>query len=339
MTYSEIIKQNGACISNPWWAECAFHYTDITNAVNIIKTGCLFSRLKAIDYNLMNNDNASQQVIDMTYSDAASYVRFYYRPLTPTQYHNEGYKHPNLRYCHDANANVPVPVFFIFDLEKILNMAETRFSEKSLAGGGEDLQSGPEAFSGLNFNQIYKNGYMEDPDEEKKYRHAEIVYPMRFEITPALKAIACRNDIERKTLWNLLRKEGNKLFSQYHKYICVYDECFEKNGLYISECEYLGTTATIVFSNTSKKQTYINKYRVDGANLGMIGHVNFQWIRKSDILGMQSCDFKIDYEKSCMMTFTGLKRIENATSLHMQVYFENMLACYMCWQLADAAML
>ena len=68
----------------------------------------------------MRNDNASRQVIDMTNSGVVSKVRFYFRPLTPTQHYNEGYKHPALRYDQDENANVPVPIFLLFDLEKLL---------------------------------------------------------------------------------------------------------------------------------------------------------------------------------------------------------------------------
>lgn len=103
----------------------------------------------------------------MTHSGAESTVRFYFRPLTPTQYHNEGFKHPLLRYCHDLNANVPVPVFFLFDLNSLLQLPDTQFSEQSLAGGGGNLLSGEDDFAALNFIQIYKTGYMEDVEQEK----------------------------------------------------------------------------------------------------------------------------------------------------------------------------
>lgn len=339
MTYGEIINQNCKRISNPWWAKHAFHYTDVSNAVSIIKTGYLFSRVDATKHRVMSNDNASQQVIDMTYSGATSYVRFYFRPLTPTQFHNEGYKHPNARYCQDANANVPVPVFFVFDLEQLLSSPGTMFSEKSLAGGGGDLKSGPEEFSKLNFPQIYKNGYMDNAEEEKKYRHAEIIYPGQYEIAPSLKAIVCRNDVERKTLLNLLRGEGSKLFTLYQKYIVVRDDCFEKNGLYVSECEFIGTTATIVFSNTNSKKYYTNRYRKDDVKLVLSGHVDFHWHGKKMLLSTQSCEFVIDYDNCDAIKFTGLNRPQDANALYMQVYFENKQMCYMCWQLSEAAML
>ncbi len=228
MSYKEIIENN--CRNNSdvnWWPQYTFHYTDVSNAVGILKEETIYSRYDATQKMLMNNDNASRQVIDMTYSGAISSVRFYYRPLTPTQFHNEGFKHPLLRYCGDSNANVPVPVFFAFDLDVILNMPETQFSEQSLAGGGGTLFCGEQNFSSLNFKQIYKDGYMENPEVEKKFRHAEIVYPGAFNISESLRHIICRNDIERATLLNLLRKEDRRAFMKYKDYVVVNNECFE----------------------------------------------------------------------------------------------------------------
>ena len=87
MGYSEIIKENCEKHSSvSWWPKFAFHYTDVTNAVSILDTGYLYSRVNAERMKIMKNDNASRQVIDMTISEAAAHVRFYFRPLTPTQF-------------------------------------------------------------------------------------------------------------------------------------------------------------------------------------------------------------------------------------------------------------
>lgn len=134
MNFSDIIKNNceNHC-SVSWWPKFAFHYTDVTNAVSILSEGYLYSRADATQLKKMRNDNASRQVIDMTNPNIVSMVRFYFRPLTPTQYYNEGYKHPSLRYDGDENANTPVPVFFLFDLEQLLKLENVSFSETSQA--------------------------------------------------------------------------------------------------------------------------------------------------------------------------------------------------------------
>lgn len=98
-----------------WWATHAFHFTALENVISILKCGVLYSRIEAEQNSLMQNENASRAVISMTDFDVLSYVRFYFRPLTPTQYYNEGYKHPQLRY-DSQGANISIPVFLYLDL-------------------------------------------------------------------------------------------------------------------------------------------------------------------------------------------------------------------------------
>lgn len=339
MTYEERIEKNCKLAGAAWWPRYAFHYTDVTNAVGILKEGYLYSRQDAAKMHLMSNDNASRQVIDMTFSGATSNVRFYFRPLTPTQYHNEGYKHPDLRYCHDINANVPVPVFFLFDLNTMLHMKDIKFSEQSLAGGGGYLVSGEECFENLSFEQIYKNGPMDDPGQEKKYRQAELIYPGSFCINPALRYIVCRNDIERATLLNLLRKEGSRLFSMYKDYIIVDNSCFENNGLYITDCRFYSDRAVLSFSSTAKKKYYTSLYKENESPLNVQAYAEFEWLKGKDRLDRRGCKFVIDYENTEYITFSGLEKPQGATAMYMKVFFDNKLVSYMCWQLMDAAML
>ena len=216
MTYADIIQEN--CTNRDicavqWWPEFAFHYTDVTNAVGILKTGYIYSRTRAKDYGLMRNDNASRQVIDMTQSTAKSCARFYFRPLTPTQFHNEGFKHPALRYGGDMNANVPVPVFFLFDLTELLSMPGVCFSEYGQSGHGYETLQGPEAFATLPFGKIYSNG--PNDQDSIKYRHAEINHPHAFPIDDALRRILCRNEVEKATLLRLLLESDYIAYAKY----------------------------------------------------------------------------------------------------------------------------
>lgn len=75
-----------------WWPDYFYHFTDVHNAVSIIESGWIYSRTQAQAKDIMVNDNASRVVIDMTGDEKKTYGRLYFRPLTPTQYHNEGYK-------------------------------------------------------------------------------------------------------------------------------------------------------------------------------------------------------------------------------------------------------
>lgn len=66
MNYKDIILKNEEYAPARWWPHYAYHYTDISNAVSILESGMLYSRLRAEELHVMMNDNASRQVIDMT---------------------------------------------------------------------------------------------------------------------------------------------------------------------------------------------------------------------------------------------------------------------------------
>ncbi len=340
MTYEEIIQENCRNHSSvKWWPLHAFHYTDVENAVSILTTGYLYSRVKADRLSLMKNDNASRQVINMTSPGVTASVRFYFRPLTPTQYHNEGYKHPEARFQGDTNANVPVPVFFVFDLAKVLNSDKTYFSEMSQAGAGSRLCNTPEDFSRFNFDEIYKNGYMDNPDIEKKFRQAEILYMDSFPIDYGLQTIYCRNAIERMTLLNLLRAKDTKKFLYYKDKvrICRRD-MFENNGLFVTDCRYYDGRASIAYSDTYEKRCYLNRYRNVPELRKLEAKAEFDWVRSGKLLNRQYSVFSVNYENAKMTTFTGLKEEKGASALYMRLYIEDKLMCFMSQQLSEAAL-
>lgn len=344
MNYYEIIENN-CKLHSPvkWWPRFAYHYTDVENAASILSDGFIYSRNDAIESKRMKNDNASRQVINMTDDTITGKVRFYFRPLTPTQYHNEGFKHPEIRYRQDCYANVPVPVFFLFDLNELLVQPGVQFSEKSQAGWGSELFSSPEEFEKMNFDKIYENGPMEDPEVDKKYRHAEIISQNSFPVDTCLKYVLCRNNIERLTLLNLLRNLDNRLFLKYKDCIQVCNNnLFYNNGIYLSDCRYYEGSASITIEDKWSKTNYLNKQkRVMGIDeLAMLNaEIEFIWKKSRNILSKESCRFQIDYENSTLISFHGLTKPSNANVLYTKVSIEGKLMCYMSQQLSASALL
>ncbi len=261
MTYDEIINKNKDMLPSEykWWATHAFHFTALENAISILKSGVLYSRIKAEQNSLMHSENASRAVISMTDFEVLSYVRFYFRPLTPTQYHNEGYKHPQLRY-DSQGANISVPVFFVFRLNSLLSDNKTVFSCKSKAGHNDEVLAGVEEFAGLNFEQIYASSYMTNSEEEKKYRQAEILYPDAYKIDDSLEVILCRSEVERNTLLKKLKEEDSKTYEKYKSFIKIGKRnVFQNNGFFVKSVSYCDGRLDIYFNDSINKIKYADR--------------------------------------------------------------------------------
>ena len=183
-----------------WWNKFLFHFTDISNAVSILNSNKLYSRNKALQLGLMHNDNADDDVIDNTGLNTKEYVRFYFGALTPTQYHNEGFK-PKKK-IHN-NAHCPVPVFLLFDFVKLLGREDSHFSTGNMAAQGVEVFNDIKDLDKLEFDYIYHRGstYHEpNPNHITYCRHAEVLIPNELNIDDCLKYVVVRSEAEKQTL-------------------------------------------------------------------------------------------------------------------------------------------
>lgn len=243
--------------SNSWWPKYFYHFTDIRNAMGIIELGWIYGRNNVLENNLMKNDNASESVITISKNKVKDCARLYFRPRTPTQYNNEGYKPTKIR-RKDLNASCPVPIFFFLDSETVLNMENVKFSEVSCAGLADlNLLSGAEAFEKLPFDKIYHDKYIPDGSRSDivKHRHAEILGEGGIPISKALRGIVCRSVAEKQTLLYLLRKKLPEKYKEYRKIIRYLPKLnlFFNNGIYINRVEYQDNSLIIFFNDASKR--------------------------------------------------------------------------------------
>ena len=183
-----------------WWHKFLFHYSDISNIISVLNSGKLYSRNKALELGLMQNDNADDDVIGNTGLRAKDYVRFYFGALTPTQYHNEGFKSRN---NIQHNAHCPVPVFLLFDFVKLLARDDSKFSSGNIASSGVDIYSNIEDLNQLEFENIYHRGstYQEpNPSHITYCRHAEVLIPNELNIYDCIEYVFVRSEAEKQTL-------------------------------------------------------------------------------------------------------------------------------------------
>ncbi len=200
-----LITQSWLTDSQKSWPRFLFHFTDITNAKNILADGFLFSRARLQKSGKLTTDIASPEIIKSTADKWKTFVRLYFRPLTPMQYSIEGFRSKvNIKY----DAHCPVPVIFVFDAKKILTLQPTLFSNGNLRAEGVQVGNSVDFYKSLPFRMIYHHASLQHlSDGEKRsvifHRHAEVIIPNSLDLSN-LKFILCRSRAEFETLIQLL---------------------------------------------------------------------------------------------------------------------------------------
>lgn len=329
MTYDEIINKNKDMLPSEykWWATHAFHFTALENAISILKSGVLYSRIKAEQNSLMHSENASRAVISMTDFKVLSYVRFYFRPLTPTQYYNEGFKHSQLR-LDSQGSNISIPIFFVFKLNFLLSDNKTVFSGKSKAGHNDEVLAGANEFANLNFEQIYANGYMTDPEGEKKYRQAEILYPDAYKIDDSLEVILCRSEVERNTLLKKLKEEDSKTYEKYKSLIKIGKRnVFQNNGFFVKSVSYCDGRLDISFNDSINKIRYTDRQMRRNEVTELLplqAEYIFEWKdSRGKQITMKHISQKLSY--SIKGVFAKLMTISSAKIMSVEMYIDGEL--------------
>ncbi len=251
--------------NHKWWPRFLYHFTDIENAVSILREEALYSRNTATKKNLMLCDNASPDVIGNTPEELKDYVRLYFRPRTPTQYRNEGFI-PEDR--QKLNAHCPVPIIFLFESKPILINELTFFSDGNIASPEVEIKGTTDFLLSLNFQDIYHDtslfGY--DP-----YRKSQIKYHRQSEILiknmlslDNLKNIFCRSRAEYETLKSLM---GENLWKEWSRLIGVDNKgsFFFNRWPYISEVDLSSESIRLGF-NPVKAGPYKIRVKVTGLN-------------------------------------------------------------------------
>ena len=290
-------------VGTKWWSDYFFHFTDVHNASRILCAEWIYSRQQATEKAIMVNDNASRAVIEATEGESKIYGRLYFRPLTPTQYHNEGYKPLEVRNS-DINACCPVPIFLCLDANATLHYPGTQFAERGIAGNRHDVSEGIEAFSQLNFEKIYHYGpYTSEDKDIKEYRHSEVIREGGFPVESLLKYILCRTQAERETLLFLLRQNSAALYNKYKGKV-IYNPallCFYNNGIFVKNVKITNDILVVHFNDPEQRfknhsdanipiqiDTELAYRGADGSILSvqrLLGELNYCSVR--------SCSFKL----------------------------------------------
>lgn len=251
ITFFESAK-NSLPDNRKYWADYVFHFSDMKNIIKILELGKLYSRNKTLKEGLMQNDNASQDVINQTEDNIHDQVRFYFRPMTPTQYNNEGLIRENPK-----DAHCPRPVFLLFD-NKIVehHIGNSFISEKTLASSLSQnlITYNIEEINNYNYTKIYHSGSYDPVFEAdiKQYRQAEYCINEEVDLSD-LKYIITRSAAEKDMLlWWLHSKNINKYDSIIKSSSDVgFQMMFYRRNLYIENVDLTDEYAKINVMNYS----------------------------------------------------------------------------------------
>ena len=183
------------------WPRYLFHCTDVLNVVSILTSGMLLGRTQAQQSDSLRVDIAAPEIIDRTSTEWQDYVRLYFRPRTPTQYRNEGFR-PVSRL--ELEAHCPVPIYLLFDAYQILSRQDSLFTDGNLAADATPMRT-IDDLSRMPFDLIYHDARFE-PQERSQivfHRNAEVLIPERLGLRD-VRRILCRSQAEYETLRNLL---------------------------------------------------------------------------------------------------------------------------------------
>lgn len=181
------------------WPSRLFHHAPIENAVQILRSGQLLSRNDSGD--IRTRDVAAVGVIDASHR-AHRYVRLYFRPRTPTQYHIEGIRRPaDCRFGPQAHA--PILVMFVFAAEPVLVAPDVRFSDENMQTGV--VEGDTEAyFNDIPFLKVFHEGGTGGDASITKHRCAEVLPASPMNLDGTLQWIYCRSEAEKAFLIHLL---------------------------------------------------------------------------------------------------------------------------------------
>lgn len=237
--------------SRRWWPNYLFHFTDITNAVNILEKAKLLCRSQIESTSEHKKDIASPEVLQGTKAEWKNYVRLYFRPKTPMLFQIEGIRPKGqLKY---GGAHCPVPVVFMFNSLPILTREEVRFSDGNLASTfftkvGENA----EFFKKLPFEKIYHSGSLHrfiwyEKSGIIRNRHAEVIVPKELDLEE-LSLIWCRTQAEFETLIHLISEET---YERWKEKIGVANRIplFYENWTFVKKVVYHQSSVEFIFNH------------------------------------------------------------------------------------------
>lgn len=199
--YSQKLSETKKPFRSRWPAHL-FHHTTLANAASILRSGSLEARA---DREGKFENVAALDVLG-TKTDAHGFVRLYFRPRTPTQFHIEGISRRSDR-VKFPDAHAPTLVMLVFDAKSILCIEDTRFSAGNMQQSGTAICNGDQSFTNIPFAKVYHDSGIDEDYSIIHHRCAEVLAKSPMNLI-SLRSIYCRSAPERDMLIHLLGSDA-----------------------------------------------------------------------------------------------------------------------------------
>jgi hypothetical protein len=247
----ELARQPWLGQTRSWWPRYVFRVDNIDAAARILRSGRILSRAAALASGVLATDAASPKVMAQTDAQWLSYVRLYFRPRTPTQFHSEGFRSAG---NYGLGAHCPAPVVFLLDSAEILTRVDTLFSDGNLAAAGSLTGRDVTFLRDIPFEKVYH----QDPLGQSEmrsiifHRCAEIAVPHEVELD-ALAFIGCRTQAEYETLLHLLDETTRDRWAK-HVGVLPRLHLHYRGWTFVEEVELSRTIVRFSFNPSSKER-------------------------------------------------------------------------------------
>ena len=225
--FAEMLTKGLEC-QYSYWKGYIYHFTHVENAVSILQSEQVQSRNHCKKF----SDSAGASLIAHTSNDVKNLARFYFRPKTPTQWHNEGLgKRKGQIY-----ALCPVPIFFRFNLKRVLETHGSKcgVSSGNLAASGSHYGNSVRFLKHFDSNNVYctiKSGtetFLRASQQEFIiHDYLNIANLNLDDIT-----IICRNDQDKLTLLCLIGKTSkyaSRVFTEKEEAASCHEIFYHEN--------------------------------------------------------------------------------------------------------------
>jgi len=199
---------------NSPWSGFVYHFTHLTNAIQIIKNKKILSRNLAQTESSKFSDAAGSVVHRR--DTAHEFARFYFRPKTPTQFYNEclGKDINDGNYYTKANGlglpKCPVPIFFKFDLEEIFSVMQDKCfaSNGNLQKNNSKIGTISEMYNKFNFEHVFSSINSSDINDYMQWSQQEFLVKNFFDFSKLKKyEILVMNESDLAQLYQIFEND------------------------------------------------------------------------------------------------------------------------------------